>query len=444
MNNIRHALVAQLAAVGPTTSLDSLFRLSLLASDLGITSNTLNNEIAQRVQTLPVSAPLHQLFALTKMQKAPTGGTDVGQLAEYPLGGPEKIRIGGRVYLEMGAIENDPQEFDAAYWEQWRGSFGMSLPFDTSMTGATLVGFAVKDNRICAVGFISSAYYAWLSDDDGITWTRVTIPTGGQPLALYALAGRFYVSVNGGALISSLTGDNGSWVSVLPMQSGRIITSMAAKGSLVMVAGTKASNTPVIYTSTNGTAFAEVSAPTFSGAYIGLSYDPVLDRWFVASSTTGNLYDSRDDGASWTMRQALGSASVANLAGVVRLSGGLFAVANSRHVWKFNGTNWDALGEVSRGLAPVAGVSVVVDGALVCRLLNDLNQIAKTSDFQLFTNLCRPATAYSLLAIKGGDLLFSPNTPTGANSLYRHWLTVVAGSVYRSTVTDHKKYVRIK
>lgn len=442
MNNLQTALASKLAAVGPATPIEELFKLAMLASDMGVVSPQLTNEISARVQALQDTDPLYQLFALHKMQKAPTGGTDVGQLAEYPLGGPEKIRIGGRVYLEMGAIETDPTEFDQSYWSQWRGLLGMSLPFDADMTGVTIVGAAQNGGRVCAIGYAGSSYYAFLSDDYGQSFERVALPMTTQPQALYCLAGRFYAVSITGHVLASTNGAAGTWVPVLTGGTNQSISSIAANGNTVVAVGQKSLNTPVIYRATDAITFAEVSAPTFAGQYLGVSFDATLNRWHCASSANGDLYSSGNNGMTWTMTQALG-ANAASLAGVVRLSGGLFAVATSNHVWRWTGATFESMGAVAAGLHPTQR-HFVLDGEIHGRSDTVTTLVRKTADFTVFETVFNAPVNSTHLVSVNGSMLALPQTPADTTPIYQHWLVVVAGSTYRSSVMDRKIYVRIK
>jgi len=439
---LQTALAVKLAGVGPATPIEELFKLAQLASDMAIVSPQLTNEIAARVAALVPTDPLYQLFALHKMQKAPTGGTDVGQLAEYPLGGPEKIRIGGRVYLEMGAIETDPTEFDQSYWAQWRGLLGMSLPFDADMSGVTIVGAAQNGGRVCAIGYAGSSYYAFLSDNYGQSFERVALPMTTTPQALYCLAGRFYAVSGTGQVLTSATGAAGTWVSVLTGGTNQSINSIAANGNTVVAVGQKGLNTPVIYRATDAVTFAEVSAPTFAGQYRGVSFDATLNRWYCASSANGDLYTSDNNAMAWTMTQALG-ANATSLAGVVRLDGGLYAVATSNHVWRWTGSTFEAMGAVAAGLHPTYR-HFVLDGALYGRSDTVATLVRKTADFATFETVFNSPVNISNLVSVNGSVLALPPTPTDAIPVYQHWLDVVAGSTYRSSVMDRKIYVRIK
>ena len=440
MSNLQNVLSAWLSEVGPATPIETLFKMAQLSSDLGVASSALSNEISTRVSALLPTDPFYQLFALTKISKAPTGGTDVGQLAEYPLGGPEKIRIGGRVYLEMGAIETDPADFDAAYWAQWQWQIGMSMPFDTDMTGVTVVGAASNGSRICAIGNVGATNYAFLSDDGGQTFERVALPLTVAPIALYFLANRFYAVSNTGQVLASVTGAAGTWTSVLTGGATHSISSLAANGNTVVAVGQKAANTPVIYRATDAVTFAEVVAPTFAGFYRGISYDATLNRWFCASSANGDLYISTNNGVAWTMVQAIGASS---LTAIVRLNGGLYAVAQSSHVWRWSGTAWVALGTVATGLH-ADNSSFVFDGYLYVRSSVVATQVRRTSDFMTFETVFEAPIAAHKLLFHAGAAIVLPLAASVSVPLYTHWLLVVAGSVYRSTVMDHKKYVRIK
>lgn len=442
MSNLKTALSAQLAAVGPATPIETLFKLAQLSSDLGVASSALTNEIAARVAALLPTDPLYQLFALAKISKAPTGGTDVGQLAEYPLGGPEKIRIGGRVYLELGTIETDPAEFDTAYWTQFQGLIGLPLPFDVDMAGVTLVGAASNGARICAIGYVGATYYAFLSDDNAQTFERVVLPLTTTPTAVYFLANRFYAVSNTGQVLASANGAAGTWVSVLAGGANQAIMGLAANGNTVVAVGQKAANTPVIYRATDAVTFAEVTAPTFAGFYRGIAYDATLNRWWCASSVNGDLYISTNNGLAWTMTQALG-ANATTFAGIVRLNGGLFAVATSNHVWRWTGSTWQSMGAVAAGLYPDPRY-FVLDGYLYARSSTLATQVRRTADFVVFETAFNAPVTASHLVYQGGAAVVLPAAPSDTVPLYMHFISVVAGSVYRSSVTDRKLYVRIK
>jgi len=217
---------------------------------------------------------------------------------------------------------------------------------------------------------------------------------------------------------------------------------MAANGNTVVAVGQKSLNTPVIYRATDAVTFAEIAAPNFAGQYRGVSYDATLNCWYCASSANGDLYTSSNNGMTWTMTQAL-SANAATFAGVVRLNGGLFAVATSNHVWRWTGSTFDAMGAVAAGLHPTPR-NFVLDGALYGRSNTVTTQVRRTADFTSFeTAFNAPIDAANLVSING-SVLSLPTAPTDTTPIYQHWLAVVAGSTYRSNITDRKTYVRIK
>lgn len=220
----------------------------------------------------------------------------VGAQIEFPDNLPIELEIDSQIWVQTGYVEDDPLNFDTAFWDYTRATV-WSRAF--SVSGRTTADMAANGNTIILTASATSAPASggvMVSTDNGVTFGAVIVPPG-YTSSEGANAIRWVQSLGLWVIASTLgkihtSPDGITWTPRTSPTTNPINRIEFANGLLVLVgaAGT-------ILTSANGTTYtlrtSGVTVSLNSVAFYG-------GVWLAAGDTTAaGGARSTDNGITW-------------------------------------------------------------------------------------------------------------------------------------------------